>query len=264
MTGKGFVAASTRPAAQSGQLGVSLDQHRGRRGKGRRRRGLSERAGQRFYGRGAPANGGGGGNYARAGGGGGGNGDSALAWNGHGVMENNITGAMAGRWTPATPATPTSSPTRPAAGVAAIARPLPIRWRPPRPLERRLGRRSATEVGGRGGRPPSNDPLRQIFMGGGGGAAAKARPPTSSRGGRGGGIVLLFSRDLTGNARIIADGAGGQASASNEGGGGGGAGGTIVVATNRNQSGVTAQAPGWAGRQQRRDVDQQSGGRRWR
>ena len=200
-----------------------------------------------FYGRGAPANGGGGGNYARAGGGGGGNGDSALAWNGHGVMENNITGAMA--WTLDPGYTGNANQLTNSAGggrggyssaatdqVATTTAPGAAGWAGD--LRR--------EVGGRGGRPLSNDPLRQIFMGGGGGGG-EGVTTTSSRGGAGGGIVLLFSRDLTGNARIIADGAGGQASASNEGGGGGGAGGTIVVATNRNQSGVTAQALGGQG-----------------
>ncbi len=200
-----------------------------------------------FYGRGAPANGGGGGNYARAGGGGGGNGDSAVAWNGHGVMDNNATGAAA--WTLDPGYTANGNQVTSSAGggrggyssaatdqVATTTAPGAAAWAGD--LRR--------EAGGRGGRPLSNDPIRQLFMGGGGGGG-EGVATNSSRGGAGGGIVLLFSRDLTGNVRIVADGAAGQASASNEGGGGGGAGGTIVVATQRNQSGVTTQALGGAG-----------------
>lgn len=200
-----------------------------------------------FYGRGAPANGGGGGNYARAGGGGGANADSAVAWNGNGVMDSNATGAAAWMLDPGyiananqltnsagggrggySSATTDQVATTTAPGAAAWAGDL------------------RREVGGRGGRPLANDPLRQIFMGGGGGGG-EGVTTTSSRGGAGGGVVMVFSRDLTGAVRIVADGSPGQASASNEGGGGGGAGGSIVVATNRSQSGVTAQALGGQG-----------------
>jgi uncharacterized repeat protein (TIGR01451 family) len=200
-----------------------------------------------FYGRGAPANGGGGGNYARAGGGGGGNGDSSVTWNGHGVMENNITGATA--WTLDPGYTGNANQLTNSAGggrggyssaaldqVATTTAPGNVAW----------GGDLRREAGGRGGRPLSNDPLRQIFMGGGGGGG-EGVTAANSRGGAGGGIVMVFSRDLTGNVRIIADGAAGGASASNEGGGGGGAGGTVVVATNRNQNGVAAQALGGQG-----------------
>ncbi|HNN91535.1 MAG TPA: hypothetical protein PKI03_04675 [Pseudomonadota bacterium] len=250
VSGKGFRGGGIDATSGTG-LGVSkfcstLTADGAEKGEGIA--GYQSSLGNCFYGRGAPANGGGGGNYARAGGGGGANGDSGLAWNGHGVMENTVMGAMA--WTLDPGYTGNANQLTNSAGggrggyssattdqVATTTAPGAAAW----------GGDLRREVGGRGGRPLNNDPLRQLFMGGGGGSGEGTTTPYSPRAGAGGGIVMMFSRDLIGTVVVKADGNVGQASSNNEGGGGGGAGGSIVIAVNRNQGSVTAQARGGQG-----------------
>lgn len=199
------------------------------------------------FGRGAAANGGGGGNYARAGGGGGANADSGQAWNGHGVMDGNVTGGAAFALDPGyalngNQNTNSSGGGRGGYSNAALdqnalaAAPGNAGW----------GGDTRRELGGRGGRPLISAPHRLLYLGGGGGAG-EGVSGGSSRGGNGGGITLVFTRDISGPGTILADGAGGGNSATNEGAGGGGGGGAVVIAASRSFSGVSIQANGGNG-----------------
>ena len=156
MTGKGFRGGGidARPAAQvwAARCFCSTNTADGAEG-GKASRAI-RRALVSGFGRGARANGGGGGNYARAGGGGGGNGDSALAWNGHGVMENNITGAMVWTLDPGYTGN-ANQPHQLSAGGGYGGAENDRNGRPPRPWAAGWSRRSATGSWRSGGRPLS-------------------------------------------------------------------------------------------------------------
>ncbi|HXF42558.1 MAG TPA: carboxypeptidase-like regulatory domain-containing protein [Pyrinomonadaceae bacterium] len=191
------------------------------------------------YGRGAPANGGGGGNSHNAGGGGGANGNNGNTYSGAGVM----------------PGTPAAWSLDPESGAnssgggrggysysannqdANLIGPGNALW----------SGNNRRQVGGRGGRPLSNNPAQTIFMGGGGGAG-DGNNNAAGAGGNGGGIVHLQAAVVSGSGTITANGANGASTTPNhnDAPGGGGGGGTIIVSS-VSLVGVTLSANGGNG-----------------
>lgn len=187
----------------------------------------TELPGGRFYGRGAPANGGGGGNGHNAGGGGGANGDNGNGWGGQGVPDNSDpTWAQAWDLDPSLDSTTSQSGggrggyTYSRRGNALTTPPGSNAW----PNDRRR------ELGGIGGRPMAYDPTGRLFFGGGGGAG-DGNNNAAGEGGDGGGLVFISAGSVTGGGTIRSDGEDGDDTSPNhnDGPGGGGAGGTIVI-----------------------------------
>jgi uncharacterized protein (TIGR03382 family) len=204
------------------------------------------------YGRGAAANGGGGGNAHNGGGGGGANGVGAgtTAYNGQGVMNGTVAGAMAWLLDPgyllANPDALTNSRGGGRGGYtyASTNRNALTEG----PADPDWGGDLRRELGGLGGRPVNNTPATgKLYMGGGGGAG-DGNNGGAGAGGDGGGIVYLIANSVTGTGIITADGlAGVNTSASgNDAPGGGGAGGSIIVDAN-SLAGVTLTAAGGVG-----------------
>ncbi|MEL6486200.1 MAG: hypothetical protein AAFQ13_03530 [Pseudomonadota bacterium] len=188
----------------------------------------SELPGGRFYGRGAPANGGGGGNGHNAGGGGGANGNNGNVWEGQGVPDVsnpswiqawNIDGTLDAN---------TNNSGGGRGGYtfsfqdqnALVVPPGDSRWR----------NDFRRELGGLGGRPLDFDGTGRLFFGGGGGAG-DGNNNAAGAGGAGGGLIFISAGSITGGGQILSNGSDGEDTSPrhNDGPGGGGAGGTIVL-----------------------------------
>ncbi len=187
----------------------------------------TELPGGRFYGRGAPANGGGGGNAHNAGGGGGSNGDNGNGWAGQGVPDNsNASWAQAWNLDPTLNASTNQSGggrggyTYARGGNALTTAPGDAAWR----FDFRR------ELGGLGGRPMAYDPSGRLYFGGGGGAG-DGNNNAAGAGGDGGGLVFVSAGLIAGGGTIRADGDDGEntSPSHNDAPGGGGGGGTIVL-----------------------------------
>lgn len=197
------------------------------------------------YGRGAPANGGGGGDAHNAAGGGGANGNNGAVWTGIGIMDTNVTGAVAWKLDPDYVANGNAYTTSSGGGrggytfsssdqdATAVAPGNPL-W----------GGDHRRNVGGLGGRPLANDASARVFLGGGGGAG-DGNNNAAGAGGPGGGLVVLLADSVSGTAAVTSNGKVGLNSG-NDASGGGGAGGTIVIAA-RTLTGINARADGAIG-----------------
>ncbi|MEO0872776.1 MAG: hypothetical protein AAFY19_12585, partial [Pseudomonadota bacterium] len=188
----------------------------------------NELPGGRFYGRGAPANGGGGGNGHNAGGGGGANGNNGNVWEGQGVPDLSNPSWIQAWNIDGTLDASTNNSGGGRGGYtfsfqdqnALVVPPGDSRWR----------NDFRRELGGLGGRPLDFDGSGRLFLGGGGGAG-DGNNNAAGTGGAGGGLIFISAGSITGGGQILSNGSDGEDTSPrhNDGPGGGGAGGTIVI-----------------------------------
>lgn len=189
------------------------------------------------FGRGAPANAGGGGNSHNAGGGGGANGDSGATWSGYGLRPSGFDTT----WALETSANSTPGPPANWTTLAAGGGRGGYSWSSNNvspatnaPGASAWGGDQRREVGGRGGRPVTNNPVGGRAYFGGGGGAGHSNDNNGGAGGAGGGLVIVLSAGEVSGGSILANGAPGggvpsSTSNNNDAPGGGGAGGTIIL-----------------------------------
>lgn len=208
---------------------------------------------------GAPANGGGGGDSWNGGGGGGANGGNISGWiNGFGIPDTSQPGYISAwkqeyTWMPyfVGAGGGRGGYTWSGSGLN------PLTSGPGNPGWAGDDRRS---VGGRGGRPLDYSTGR-LFLGGGGGAGSEDNNHAGN-GGNGGGMIYLISYGtVSGKGMILSDGHNGVSDtlASGDGPGGAGAGGTIVINSVGNISGITIQANGGNGGDQKNTAPEGEG-----